>query len=118
MIAARQPVTFSLVTSPQNLPTLASGNLIGNAPYFLGVGNVNLDVNELLLLSYNNNRPKTLDYSELLMNGTATLTYDYNPAGAVPEPGTWAMGALLLGGIGLQLWRRRQQSLAQDATVA
>lgn len=117
-IPGNTSVNFSLLTSPQGLPTLASGNLIGNAPYFTGLGNVNLDINELLLLSYNNNRPKTLDYTSLLMNGEATLTYDYTPGGAVPEPGTWAMGALLVSGLALRAWRRRQNDAAPETPVA
>lgn len=40
-----------------------------------------------------------------------TVTYTYDPTTAVPEPGTWAVGALLLGGAAFAVWRRRQNTV-------
>jgi len=47
-----------------------------------------------------------------------TVTYNYSPTAAVPEPGTWAVGALLLGGAAYTVWRRRQNATAETIAAA
>ena len=47
-----------------------------------------------------------------------TVTYTYNPSTAVPEPGTWAAGALLLGGAAYTMWRRRQNTVVETTAAA
>jgi hypothetical protein len=48
------------------------------------------------------NKTNTFSINSAAITGNLTLTYNYTPA--VPEPTTWA---LLLGGLGLLLWRYR-----------
>ena len=50
----------------------------------------------------------TLNTSGAVMDGTINLTYEYTPAEVIPEPGTWAAAALLVGGAAFMRWRRRQ----------
>lgn len=47
-----------------------------------------------------------------------TVTYNYTASTAVPEPGTWAVGALLLGGAAFTMWRRRQSAAVDMAAAA
>lgn len=47
-----------------------------------------------------------------------TVTYTYNPSAPIPEPGTWAVGALLLGGAAYSFWRRRQNATVDTAAAA
>lgn len=58
----------------------------------------------------------SLNASAFLATADMTVTYNYNPA--VPEPGTWAVGALLLGGAVYTFWRRRQNVAVETATAA
>lgn len=48
---------------------------------------------------------KEKEISFSLADASVTLTYDYTPAGPIPEPSTAALG--LAGLIGLGLWRRK-----------
>lgn len=43
-----------------------------------------------------------------------TVTYNYTASAAIPEPGTWAVGALLVGGAAFTMWRRRQAAASAD----
>ena len=47
-----------------------------------------------------------------------TVTYTYNPTAPIPEPGTWAAGALLLGGAAYSVWRRRQSTAVEPVAAA
>lgn len=47
-----------------------------------------------------------------------TVTYTYNPTTAVPEPGTWAVGALLVGVAAYTLSRRRQSTVVEASSAA
>lgn len=47
-----------------------------------------------------------------------TVTYTYNPTTAVPEPGTWAVGALLVGVAAYTIWRRRQSTVVEASSAA
>jgi hypothetical protein len=47
-----------------------------------------------------------------------TVTYTYNPTAPIPEPGTWAVGALLLGGAAYSVWRRRQNAAVEPVAAA
>jgi len=51
---------------------------------------------------------RTLAFASSVMGGTVNLTYEYTPAEVIPEPGTWAAAALLVGGAAFMRWRRRQ----------
>jgi hypothetical protein len=43
-----------------------------------------------------------------IMDGAIDLTYTYDAAAGIPEPGTWAAAALLAGGAGFMRWRKRK----------
>jgi len=47
-----------------------------------------------------------------------TVTYNYTPTAPIPEPGTWAVGALLLGGAAYSVWRRRQSAAVEPVAAA
>jgi hypothetical protein len=49
----------------------------------------------------------TFTISQLPVGGGQGLYLSYN-GGAVPEPGTWAMAALLLSGAAATIYRRRK----------
>lgn len=55
------------------------------------------------------------DTALLLANGTVELTYEYTPTEAVPEPGTWAAAALLVGGAAFMRWRKRRDEAQKEA---
>jgi hypothetical protein len=50
------------------------------------------------------------DTTSLVAGGSITLEYEYTPVGPapIPEPGTWAAAALLVGGAAFARWRKRQ----------
>jgi len=50
----------------------------------------------------------TFTISQLPVGGGQGLYLSYNGDGAVPEPGTWAMAALLLSGAAATIYRRRK----------
>jgi hypothetical protein len=58
----------------------------------------------------------TLNAAAFTADANMTVTYTYNPSAPIPEPGTWAAGALLVGGAAYTMWRRRQTAAA--STVA
>jgi hypothetical protein len=62
-------------------------------------------------LQINLGRPGAITRSERY-----TLTYTYNPFGAVPEPGTWLMMLLGFVGIGMALRRRRKEIATVQAS--
>lgn len=52
---------------------------------------------------------------ELDLSIPASLSVTAQP---IPEPGTWAVGALLLGGAAYTMWRRRQSVVPEAPTAA
>jgi len=60
----------------------------------------------------------TLNATAFTATADMTVTYNYSPTAAVPEPGTWAVGALLLGGAAYTVWRRRQNATAETIAAA
>jgi hypothetical protein len=60
----------------------------------------------------------TLDANAFTATADMTVTYNYTASTAVPEPGTWAVGALLLGGAAFTMWRRRQNAAVDMAATA
>lgn len=53
-----------------------------------------------------------------LFEATANMTVTYNYVDPIPEPGTWAIGALLLGGAAYTFWRRRQNTVIEPSATA
>lgn len=59
----------------------------------------------------------SLDANAFTATANMTVTYNYN-AQAIPEPGTWAVGVLLLTGAAYTVWRRRQNTTIETAAAA
>ena len=60
----------------------------------------------------------TLNALAFTSTADMTVTYNYTPTAPIPEPGTWAVGALLLGGAAYTMWRRRQNASAETTAAA
>jgi hypothetical protein len=86
-----------------------SFNYFSDAAYFSSVGPGTF--NTLLFRNVSatvGGESFSLNTAASLMDGTINLTYEYTPAEVIPEPGTWAAAALLVGGAAFMRWRRRQ----------
>lgn len=59
-----------------------------------------------------------LNASNFVATANMSVTYSYTPTNPIPEPGTWAAGALLLGGAAYTFWRRRQPVVAEEFAPA
>jgi hypothetical protein len=119
-------VTTPVSTSGQTVPansqqtfTLSSGvgvnestfnsNQLANAAYYAAFGGGTFDssLSRLVVLSVTG-ADFNADTALTLADGTINLTYEYTPVGAIPEPGTWAAAALLVGGAAFARWRKRK----------
>jgi MYXO-CTERM domain-containing protein len=60
----------------------------------------------------------TLGDSGSFSGGGNTVNFSVTSAAPVPEPGTWAAAALLVGGAALARWRRRQSAAKRKALGA
>lgn len=60
----------------------------------------------------------TLNASAFTAAANMSVAYNYNPAEAIPEPGTWAVGLLLASGAAYTMWRRRQNTAASALAAA
>ena len=83
----------------------------GNAAYFSSAGPATFST--LLFRSVGatvGGENFTLNTAASLLGGTINLTYEYTPAEVIPEPGTWAAAALLVGGAAFARWRKRKSA--------
>ena len=62
--------------------------------------------------------PRPVDAANFVATANMTVTYNYSPTTTVPEPSSWAVGALLLCGAAYSVRRRRQLAAADVATSA
>ncbi len=110
-IGPSSSTTFTLSSGVGINQSTFSSNEFANAAYYsaLGGGTFGSSV-ELFIGMGLIGDDYTGDVSTLLAGGTVNLTYVYTPNTAVPEPGTWAAAALLVGAAGYVRWRRRKTS--------
>ena len=98
---------FDVDPAPFTLTPFTSSNLIGSAAYFTGLSTFDTSILRIMQVTLTGGT-STQDFSAALAAGTLGLTYEYTPAEVIPEPGTWAAAALLVGGAAFMRWRRRQ----------
>jgi hypothetical protein len=100
--------TFTLLSGPGVNESTFSSDQLANAAYYsaLGGGTFNSSLSRVIGLVVGGTDFDTHTAS-VLAGGTINLTYEYTPAGAIPEPGTWAAAALLVGGAAFLRWRKR-----------
>ena len=110
-IAPSASQTFTLLSGVGVNESTFSSNQLANAAYYsaLGGGTFNSSLSRLVSLSVSGTDFDT-HTATVVAGGTINLTYEYTPAGAIPEPGTWAAAALLVGGAAFARWRKRKSS--------
>ena len=108
-IAPNTSQTFTLLSGSGVNESSFSSNQLANAAYYsaLGGGTFNSSLSRLVNLSVNGT-VFDADTGLVLAGGTINVTYEYTPVGAIPEPGTWAAAALLVGGAAFARWRKRK----------
>jgi len=84
-----------------------AGNFVTNTSFItngaIGTGTTWMDYNTISIdWALASNDPLTPGYNYINVNTVEVV------ATTVPEPGTWAIGALLLGGLAARIYRRRQ----------
>jgi MYXO-CTERM domain-containing protein len=84
-----------------------AGNFVTNTSFItngaIGTGTTWMDYNTISIdWALASNDPLTPGYNYINVNTVEVV------ATTVPEPGTWAIGALLLGGLAARVYRRRQ----------
>lgn len=97
------------INGPISLYNSGTLNYFPNAPYFSSVGPATFSTDlwrDFAATVTGGNF--TLNSTAAVIGGTVTLTYEYTPTSAIPEPGTWAAAALLAGGAAFARWRKRK----------
>lgn len=94
------------INQPAVITPYTSTNLVSFSSYFVGSSTLDTKISRTFTLSLSGGS-SAQDYSTALASGVVSLTYTYSPTSAVPEPGTWAAAAMLLGGVGIARWRKR-----------
>lgn len=88
-----------------------SSNQTANSAYYsaIGGGTFGSSLSRLITVAVSG-ADYSIDTASTLAGGTINLTYEYTPAGpaAIPEPGTWAAAAVLVGGAAFARWRKRK----------
>lgn len=124
------PATPSIVpSSSSQVFNIVSTNVLANSPQNIaptfwssyqsvgGVGSVVFEVANFPSITVAGSG-FSLDASDFIATANMTVTYTYNPTAPIPEPGTWAVGALLLGGAAYSVWRRRQNAAVEPVAAA
>jgi len=96
------------INGPVSLYNSGLVNYFGNASYFSSAGPATFST--ILFRNFGVSVDGTtfnVNGAGAVMGGTINLTYEYTPSSAIPEPGTWAAAALLVGGAALARWRKR-----------
>lgn len=108
-IAPSGSQTFTLLSGAGVNESSFSSDQLANAAYYtaFGSGTFQSSLSRLVNLSVSGTDFDT-HTATILAGGTINLTYEYNPVGAIPEPGTWAAAALLAGGAAFARWRKRK----------
>ena len=108
-IAPSTSQSFTLLSGPGVNESTFSSNQLANAAYYsaLGGGTFDSSLSRLVSVAVGGTDFDTHTAS-VLAGGTISVTYEYTPVGAIPEPGTWAAAALLVGGAAFARWRRRK----------
>jgi hypothetical protein len=110
-IAPSSSETFTLTSGFGANESTFSSNQLANAAYYsaLGGGTFNSSLSRLVSLSVSGTDFDT-HTATVVAGGTINLTYEYTPVGPapIPEPGTWAAAALLVGGAAFARWRKRK----------
>ena len=110
-IAPSTSQTFTLLSGSGVNESTFSSNQLANAVYYsaIGGGTFNSSLSRLVSLSVNGTDFDT-HTATVVAGGTINLTYEYTPVGPapIPEPGTWAAAALLVGGAAFARWRKRK----------
>lgn len=101
--------TFTLLSGPGINVSSISSDQLANAAYYsaLGGGTFNSSLSRVVGLFVGGTDFDT-HTTTVLAGGTINITYEYTPAEAIPEPGTWAAAALLAGGAAFMRWRKRK----------
>ena len=100
---------FTVDPTPFALTSYTSPNLTASSAYFTGLSTFDTTVLRITGVTLVGGT-STQDFSSLLAQGTVGLTYTYAPSSAIPEPGTWAAAALLVGGAAFARWRKRKSA--------
>jgi hypothetical protein len=91
---------------PADFLPVISSNLVSFSSYFIGTGMFQTTIlPDFMIVSVGGNVGQF--YSEAFGSGVMTLDYTYTTNTPIPEPGTWAAAALLVGGAGYVRWRKR-----------
>ncbi|MBU3664256.1 MAG: choice-of-anchor E domain-containing protein [Chthoniobacterales bacterium] len=100
--------TFTLLSGAGVNESSFSSDQLANAAYYsaIGGGTFNSSLLRVVSLAVSGTAFNT-DTAGVLAGGTINLTYEYTPAAVIPEPGTWAAAALLVGGAAFMRWRKR-----------
>ncbi len=110
-IAPSTSQTFTLLSGSGVNESTFSSNQLANAVYYSAIGGGTFDssLSRLVGLTVSGTDFDTRTAS-VLAGGTINLTYEYTPVGpaSIPEPGTWAAAALLVGGAAFARWRKRK----------
>ena len=99
------------INGPISLANSGPVDFFGNASYFSSAGpatfNTILFRNLAVTVDGEN---FSLATGNAVMDGAINLTYEYTPVGPapIPEPGTWAAAAVLVGGAAFARWRKRK----------
>ena len=97
------------INGPISLANSGPVDFFGNASYFSSAGPATFDTILFRNLAVTvDGENFSLSTGNAVMGGAIDLTYTYDAAAAVPEPGTWAAAALLAGGAAFARWRKRK----------
>ena len=90
-----------------------SSNQTANSAYYSAIGGGTFDslLSRLIVVGVSG-ADYSINTGSALAGGTINLTYEYTPVGPapIPEPGTWAAAALLVGGAAFARWRKRKSA--------
>jgi hypothetical protein len=99
------------INGPISLYNSGLVNYFANADYFSSAGPATFSTTLFRNVSLTTDgEDLQQNFASSVIGGTINLTYEYTPAAAIPEPGTWAAAALLIGGAAFARWRKRKSA--------